>query len=285
VEYSRFDTKTAIAQKSALKHYFEAAAPLWKHIYQLDDVYAKIHQERKAIVLRLVKQINLPKNSKFLEVGCGAGITAVTIAQLGYLVEAIDVADAMVQSTRACAAQAAMSQRVTASCGDIHHLDFPDETFSVVLALGVLPWLPSAWEPVAEMVRVLCPGGYLITNVDNQWRLNRLLDPLTLAHRMAIDPLRRWHLLAPSKAPRTKFTSPGAFDALLKQVGFEKLWSATLGFGPFSFLNLRLPESVGLRLHSMLQSMADRGVPVIRSAGAQYVVLARKIASDSPNRH
>jgi len=50
-----------------------------------------------------------------------------------------------------------------------------------------------------------------------------------------------------------------------------------LGFGPFWLLNRLLPQAFGVKLHRALQGLADRGVPVLRSAGAQYITLSRKV--------
>jgi hypothetical protein len=71
--------------------------------------------------------------------------------------------------------------------------------------------------------------------------------------------------------------SPRHFDQLLRAAGLAKLQSFTLGFGPFSLLSREVvPEPLGLKLHSKLQSLADSGFPLIRACGTQYIVLARK---------
>jgi hypothetical protein len=52
-----------------------------------------------------------------------------------------------------------------------------------------------------------------------------------------------------------------------------------LGFGPFSYFRQHLfPEPLGTTLHHRLQRLADRGVPGLRAAAAQYIVLAQKEA-------
>jgi hypothetical protein len=52
-----------------------------------------------------------------------------------------------------------------------------------------------------------------------------------------------------------------------------------VGFGPFSLLRMKLlPECVGQKLNSALQNLANKHVPVFRSTGHVYVVLASKIA-------
>jgi hypothetical protein len=59
--------------------------------------------------------------------------------------------------------------------------------------------------------------------------------------------------------------------------GLTKVRGATIGFGPFSFWGRRiLTEHEGKRLHRKLQGLADRRVPLLRSMGAQCVVLSFK---------
>jgi D-aspartate ligase len=67
------------------------------------------------------------------------------------------------------------------------------------------------------------------------------------------------------------------FDAVMARLGLEKVRSTTIGFGPFTFWRRPvLSEPNGRRLHRTLQGAADRRVPLVRSMGGQYLVLARK---------
>ena len=73
--------------------------------------------------------------------------------------------------------------------------------------------------------------------------------------------------------------SPG-FPTLVggdPQVYLADSYVITLGFGPFTFLDHHLlPGAVGLRVHRSLQGFAGRRIPMLRSIGSQYIVLARK---------
>jgi hypothetical protein len=67
------------------------------------------------------------------------------------------------------------------------------------------------------------------------------------------------------------------FDAMLHAAGLEKLIGRTLGFGPFTFMRRPLlSDNAARRLHLRLQSWADERRPLVRSLGAQYLVLARR---------
>jgi hypothetical protein len=75
-------------------------------------------------------------------------------------------------------------------------------------------------------------------------------------------------------------------DAVLKNTGSQKLSGMTSGFGPIACFNRELlPPWIGVKLHCRFQHLADRGIPVLRSAGCHYIVLARKTATQPSRYH
>ena len=254
------------------------AAPFWDEIYERRDVYSVIHQERRTISLSLFDRAAVPPHSRVLEIGCGAGFSSVEIAKRGHNVLAVDVAERMIALTRSHAGKAGVGDLVRTSQCDIHHLPCPDRVFEAVMAIGVLPWLPSMSGPIREMNRVLRPGGILIVNADNRWRMTYVADPSAWIRPAAVRLASLLGLRHPPTAPRTAACSRAAFDAELRRQGFEVSWSATLGFGPFWLVNKLLPDAFSVGLHHFLQRLADGGLPLIRGAGTQYIVIARKVS-------
>jgi SAM-dependent methyltransferase len=92
---------------------------------------------------------------RVLEVGCGRGETAEWIAgETGAEVVAVDQSDRMVELTRA--------RGIDARVGDVQELPFGDETFDCVVAAWMLYHVPDLDRGLAEIVRVLRPGGRLV---------------------------------------------------------------------------------------------------------------------------
>ena len=271
------------SEKQVVTSFFESRSSYWDEMYRRRDLYGYIHQQRLAIFLQWAQELALPKGSLVLDLGCGAGLATVAFAQQGYVVSAMDTAQGMVEQARQHALEAGVAERVTVSLGDVHRLDFPSDRFRMVTAMGVIPWLPEPEVAIREMARVLEPGGYLLTNTDNLWRLHYLFNPSKTPFfaplRWAAGVLRR-SLGRPKGVVLNHLHSLRRADQIFQSVGLEKIKSMTLGFGPFSFFETRLfPDSVGIMLHRRLQNMADRGVPIIRSTGGQYLVLMRKVRS------
>jgi ubiquinone/menaquinone biosynthesis C-methylase UbiE len=265
---------------------FGASASFWADIYEGKDVYAVIHQRRRATAVAWIEELQLPAGSRILEVGCGAGLTAVELARRDFEVDATDTVPEMIELTRRHGEQANVGARLRPGLKDVHALDFEGEAFDTVVALGVIPWLHSPQTALLEIARVLKPGGHLIVNADNAGRLTDLVDP---RYNPALTPLREAfkRLLRRMGVRRMGHGAPSRrhslreFEQLLLSAGLHTVKGCTLGFGPFTFFGYRLlPARLELRLHHWLQLRVDQGMPGIRSAGAQYLVLARNAANE-----
>ena len=99
---------------------------------------------------------------RVLEVGCGTGAFAARVAAAlpEASVVATDQSARMVEVTEARGLQARVS--------DIQELPFPDDSFDAVAALWMLYHVPDLDRGLAEVARVLRPGGTLVavTNGD-----------------------------------------------------------------------------------------------------------------------
>ena len=272
-----------MSQQQCVTDFFESTAPYWQSVYSDDRLVPTIYQDRHRAALRWVQDLSLRPNARILEVGCGAGLLTVALARNGYRVDALDSTDAMLQMTRNRAASQHLHDRIRVHAGDVHALPFQPQTFDLVIALGVIPWLHS--EPLAlrEMRRVLKSGGHLLVTADNNARLDRLLDPvsspllapLRLAAKHLLRLCRVW---SPASGFQAKRHYPAEIDASIVQCGFDRVRSSTVGFGPFTFLGKTLfTDAVGVRLHRRLQTLASgRGAFLLRWTGSHYLVLATK---------
>lgn len=263
--------------------YFQQQASYWNDIYDREGLEATLYRERKGRVLSLADNLNLPLDAKVLEVGCGAGHTAVELAKRGYRVTAIDAVPEMIRRTRMRAEASGVGPSVETEVADVHRLDFPSNQFSLVLAVGVLPWVDSARDVLREMVRVAKRGGHLILTVDNRWRLNHVLDPrcfpMLRGFRQRVRTvLESVGLIEPrSHVPRHALYSPNQFNATIASVGLAKEFGTSIGFGPFTFMNRNLfCETTSIRIHQRLQRLADRRTALLRFTGVEYIVLALK---------
>jgi ubiquinone/menaquinone biosynthesis C-methylase UbiE len=271
------------ASQQHVTEFFESSAAYWQTVYSDDRLVPTIYQERHATALGWVRDLELRPNARVLEVGCGAGLLTVALARNGYTVDALDSTDAMLQMTRNGAARESVQGRVRVHAADVHALPFQADTFDLVIAIGVIPWLHSERLALREMQRVIKPGGYMLLTADNNARLDRILDPLSSPlsspfRFVAKRFLQLFGLWSPTSGFQPKRHDPREIDRSTGACGFEHVKSCTVGFGPFTFLGKSLfADAVGVRLHRRLQTLAARrGCSFLRWAGSHYLVLVTK---------
>ena len=152
----------------------------------------------------------------------------------GFAVEAVDPSAEMVNLARARIREAGMADAAV-QVGDAHSLSYEAQSFDLVLALGVVPWLHSPALAISEVVRVLRPARYFLLSSDNPRRLTHLLDPrlmpvLAPVKEAVANVARRLNVweregLAGSLVYRE-------LTRLLDAAGFSVEKRASLGFGP-----------------------------------------------------
>ncbi|HJW98578.1 MAG TPA: methyltransferase domain-containing protein [Terriglobales bacterium] len=258
--------------------YFGTSAPYWRDVYGGETVSATIYRERRDVVLRWVDELGSDAGERALDIGCGAGSFSVALAKRGFQVRAIDPVPDMLKQTSQLVRERGVEHRVAVESGDAHDLIYPDNSFGLVLAIGVTPWLHSLPSALQEITRVLKPGGYVVISADNALRLNYWLDPRFCPGHATIRSgvgklLRR---LGCWREPHASTYSVRSFDHALKRASLEKIHCTTVGFGPFTFFEHELlSDSIGVALHHRLKKFVTNK-PVLRSSGSQYLVLARK---------
>ena len=94
---------------------------------------------------------------RLLEVGCGIGVDSIQLARRGYEVTAVDLTENALAVARQLRAHRGVS--VDFRLGNAEGLDFPDRSFDAVYSFGVLHHTPDIERSVAEVRRVLRPGG------------------------------------------------------------------------------------------------------------------------------
>jgi SAM-dependent methyltransferase len=227
---------------------------------------------RQSVVLSYVDAAALPANARVLEIGCGAGHLTVELANRQFRVEAVDASQAMVEVTADRMRQGGSEQAVTVAMADAHSLPFQAGHFDLVVAVGVIPWLHSPGDAIAEMARVLAPGGQLILTADN----GAYTDPREM---LARTPLRHlYHSLRKRRGlAMSRLDFPRRIDRLIRQGGLRPVARSTVGYGPLTFWGRVLfSNALRVRINDRLHSLARRGMPGLKWTGWHYVVRATK---------
>jgi ubiquinone/menaquinone biosynthesis C-methylase UbiE len=262
----------------SLEAYFESTAAEWEAIYGRGTVYSAIYGQRLNAALDAVDALRLPPGSAVVDVGCGPGLGAVALANRGFRVTAVDSSPRMIARTLERARAAGVEVRCRLC--DVRSLALRDEDFDLAFVVGVSEWLETLDQAFRELARVLLPGGALVLTGDNSWAISSLLDPLqnplVVPFKRALGKMAR--RVMPWRQPiRVHPRSRGDLEAALRRAGLAPAGGTTLGYGPFTFFNVKLvSEAMGHRLHRRL---AD--VRWLRDAGLVHVLAARKLTPPS----
>jgi SAM-dependent methyltransferase len=124
----------------------------WAHFAPLEAITTRP-------AAHLVKRAGIRAGQRVLDVACGTGVVAVTAARAGAKVSALDLTPELLERARANAQLAQVE--IDWHEGDIEDLPFPDATFDVVVSQYGHIFAPRAELALAQMLRVLKPGGTL----------------------------------------------------------------------------------------------------------------------------
>src|SRR5882724_1453940 len=106
---------------------------------------------------KLVNFAGIKAGHRVLDVACGTGVVAVTCARRGARVSGLDLTPELLEAARENASLAAVE--IDFHEGDAEQLPFSDSAFDAVLSQFGHMFAPRPEVAVAEMLRVLKPGG------------------------------------------------------------------------------------------------------------------------------
>lgn len=143
--------------------------------------YLQKYLERRPLFLSLIRSKEaelysrlLPLKSPVLDVGCGDGFFAKTVFEK--LDVGLDLVDSRIKEAKA----AGIYRKAVVYDG--HKFPFPRKTFSTVISNCVFEHLPNLSEVLAEIYRVLNPGGEaLVTVMAKPWE-EQMLGTLILGN-------------------------------------------------------------------------------------------------------
>jgi ubiquinone/menaquinone biosynthesis C-methylase UbiE len=128
-----------------------------------------IHPGGRAATEQLLSRAAIDAETRVLDVGCGVGTTAITVAErYGADVTAVDIAPLMLERAREAVEAANVKDRVHLQEGDILALDFADDSFDVVIAEAVTMFVDRP-RAARELIRVCRPGGRVLAT-EFLWR-------------------------------------------------------------------------------------------------------------------
>ena len=133
----------------------ERAYDRWAPIYDL--VFGPVFERGRRASLQAAERIG----GRILEVGVGTGISLPDYSRRNRIV-GVDISAAMLQKARERVTEIGLSHVEALEVMDAERLNFPDDSFDVVVAQYVVTAVPNPEAALDEFARVLKPGGEII---------------------------------------------------------------------------------------------------------------------------
>ncbi len=204
----------------------------WDTNSVLHILKTSVNPWRVGYVERVLQQLNFDTTGKTaLEVGCGGGILTEEIHQLGFDTTGIEPAEASVLAATNHAKARGWAIRYQVGSGEA--IPFESASFDVVFCCDVLEHVKDLPCVIAEISRVLKPGGLFIYDTINRTFISKLVAIKIW------QEWKRWAFMPPHLHVWDMFIKPAEIRQLLQASGLQ--WQEHTGSKP----NISLPKMLG----------------------------------------
>ncbi|NUO03273.1 MAG: 3-demethylubiquinone-9 3-O-methyltransferase [Saprospiraceae bacterium] len=212
---------------------YNAGGDIW---WGLDSVMlllkTSVNPCRVGYFKNLIYQMKInPEGKTALEVGCGGGILTEEISRMGFITTGVDPSEGSLQSAANHARLEGLSIQYDKGAGE--QLPYADASFDFVFCCDVLEHVMDLPKVIAEISRVLKPGGVFFYDT-----LNRTFISKLVAIKIWQE-WKRWAFMPPNLHVWEMFIKPEEIKTLLRQNGLE--WKAHRGSQP----NVSIPKLLG----------------------------------------
>jgi ubiquinone/menaquinone biosynthesis C-methylase UbiE len=166
----------------------------WEAAYRGNPLQDRLNA---TLMDRVLACLRPAPDALFLDAGCGVGYHSLAIARRGYRCIGVDISQTILKQAEHNLAQAGLGGRVAFRSESLEDLSFADGTFDAVHCRGVLMHVPRWEAALAQLCRVLKPGGKIV-----------LMESNTTAVEAGLVRLLRWVRRGKSRMEQT----PGGLE-------------------------------------------------------------------------
>lgn len=251
--------------------------------------------------------LHLPENASALDMGCGWGNLAISLARNFATVYAMDLVPERAVITSIRAREAGVQNVHALAGGNTPHLPFPDASLDAVMLNGVLEWVAASFPDIdnpreaqlqvlREINRVLKPEGQVYIGIEN--RLGFLYffgrpdehSKLKFATLLPRWLANRYSLAKRNQPYRTYTYSWRGYRKLLREAGLAdaKFYCPFPEYREFSeLIGLDRPQNLARALHPTslfrcLGLQVCKRVNVFRELSPSYAIVASKTPGLEP---
>src|ERR1700752_182804 len=221
----------------------------WSRLYASADGRTYHFHVRRSRVLELLPQ----KLGRVLDIGCGPGVMTEVVLDRGGVFDGLDLSPEMVREGQE---KFGHLPGVHFAEGNIEALNAADTSYDQLICMAVIEYLKTPDVALAEIARVLKPGGITIITVPKRWHISRV----TVAATTPVRALAR--LLGAATAdtlPRLRL-QPDELDEPGRRPGLIPDGGSQYQYTPLPYPITRVAPNVTMRWNIPFEKLhANRG--------------------------
>ncbi|HEX6715612.1 MAG TPA: class I SAM-dependent methyltransferase [Pyrinomonadaceae bacterium] len=234
-----------VTQNSVVEHFDKYRD--WSRLYDSADGRNYHFHVRRQRVLEL-----LPETlGRVLDVGCGPGVMTEVVLERGGTFDGVDLSPEMISEAKE---KFGHLPNVSFAVGNIEAIDASDSSYDQLICMAVIEYLKTPDRAMAEMARVLKPGGIAIITMPKRWHVSRVTvaatKPVRLLARM-LGAATADHL------PRLRL-QPQELDDAARRAGLIPEGGSQYYFTPFAYPLTRVAPDLLMQLNMPFEKFHAR---------------------------
>ena len=211
----------------------------WSRLYSVADGFTYHFHVRRSRVLELLPE----RLGRVADVGCGPGVMVEAVLARGGTFEGVDLSPEMVNEARE---RFEGREGVSFKEGSIESLELPSDAYDQVLCMAVIEYLQTPDRAMAEIARILKPGGTAVVTVPKRWHVDRVTIAASAPARAVA---RAFGAASADRLPRLRM-QPDELDAAAERAGLRPDGGAQYHFTPLPYPLPRLAPKLCMRLNA-----------------------------------
>lgn len=239
-----------IRDRAVIEHFDKLSTNRdWSRLYASADGVNYHFHVRRDRVLQLLPE----KLGRVLDVGCGPGVMTEVVLQRGGTFDGLDLSPEMISEARE---KFGHLNDVNFAVGDIENIEASDNSYDQLICMAVIEYLKGPDRALAEMSRVLKPGGIAIITVPKRWHVSRVTVAATKPVRLLAKMLGA---ATADQLPRLRL-QPQELDQAARRAGLIPDGGSQYHFTPFAYPLTRVAPNLLMRLNMPFEKHhAQRG--------------------------
>ncbi len=144
----------------------------WEAVYRGNPLQDRLNAR---LLDRVLARLRPPAGGRVLDAGCGVGYHTLALAGRGFRCVGVDISQTVLDRAEENRRRLGLTEWAEFRCEPLEGLSLPDASFDLVHCRGVLMHVPGWQAALAQLCRVLKPGGAMVIMESNVWAVETAL--------------------------------------------------------------------------------------------------------------